>query len=46
MVMTSNIPELTNVANKDIRDMPIINLSEFMRMMIIKWDGENRKCCK
>lgn len=34
---------LGHIANKDAKDMPIINLLKFIRKMITKWNCKNRR---
>ncbi|XP_019252857.1 PREDICTED: uncharacterized protein LOC109231669 [Nicotiana attenuata] len=43
MTMTSNIAESVNAANKHARDLPVVNLFDFMKTLIQKWNYTNRK---
>ncbi|XP_070002290.1 uncharacterized protein [Nicotiana sylvestris] len=43
MTMTSNIAESVNAANKHARDLPVVNLLDFMTTLIQKWNYTNRK---
>ncbi|XP_019256282.1 PREDICTED: uncharacterized protein LOC109234669 [Nicotiana attenuata] len=43
MTMTSNIAKLVNAANKHARDLPVVNLLDFMTTLIKKWNYTNRK---
>nr|XP_009794179.1 PREDICTED: uncharacterized protein LOC104240969 [Nicotiana sylvestris] len=43
MTMTSNIAESVNAANKHARDVPVVNLLDFMTTLIQKWNYTNRK---
>ncbi|XP_075074730.1 uncharacterized protein LOC142162293 [Nicotiana tabacum] len=43
MTMTSNIAESVNATNKHARDLPVVNLLDFMTTLIQKWNYTNRK---
>ncbi|XP_019228655.1 PREDICTED: uncharacterized protein LOC109209775 [Nicotiana attenuata] len=43
MTMTSNIAESINATNKHARDLPVVNLLDFMTTLIQKWNYTNRK---
>ncbi|XP_019246403.1 PREDICTED: uncharacterized protein LOC109226055 [Nicotiana attenuata] len=43
MTMTSNITESVNAANKHARDLPVVNLLDFMTTLIQKWNYTNQK---
>ncbi|XP_075088100.1 uncharacterized protein LOC107796086 [Nicotiana tabacum] len=43
MTMTSNIAESVNAANKHARDLPVVNLLDFITTLIQKWNYTNRK---
>ncbi|XP_075098922.1 uncharacterized protein LOC142175821 [Nicotiana tabacum] len=43
MVMTSNIAESINVANKDARELLIMRLLECMINLLQQWNNKNRK---
>ncbi|XP_009781603.2 uncharacterized protein [Nicotiana sylvestris] len=43
MVMTSNIAESINAANKDAREVPVMGLLEYMTNLIQQWNKKNRK---
>ncbi|XP_070054251.1 uncharacterized protein [Nicotiana tomentosiformis] len=41
--MTSNIAESVNASNKHARDLPVVNLLDFMTTLIQKWNYTNQK---
>ncbi|XP_070046037.1 uncharacterized protein [Nicotiana tomentosiformis] len=43
MTMTLNIAESVNAANKHARDLPVVNLLDFMTTLIQKWNYTNQK---
>ncbi|XP_019242081.1 PREDICTED: uncharacterized protein LOC109222135 [Nicotiana attenuata] len=43
MVMTSNIAESINAANKDARELPVMRLLEYMTNLLQQWNNKNRK---
>ncbi|XP_019244602.1 PREDICTED: uncharacterized protein LOC109224481 [Nicotiana attenuata] len=43
MVMTSNIAESINAANKDARELPVMRLLEHMTNLLQQWNDKNRK---
>ncbi|XP_019234349.1 PREDICTED: uncharacterized protein LOC109214850 [Nicotiana attenuata] len=43
MVMTSNIAESINAANKDARELPVMRLLEYMKNLLQQWNNKNRK---
>ncbi|XP_075088602.1 uncharacterized protein LOC107799052 [Nicotiana tabacum] len=43
MVMTSNIAESINAANKDARELPVMQLPEYMTNLLQQWNNKNRK---
>ncbi|XP_070003823.1 uncharacterized protein [Nicotiana sylvestris] len=43
MVMTSNIAESINAANKDARGLPVMRLLEYMTNLLQQWNNKNRK---
>ena len=42
MVMTSNIAESLNSANREARELPVKKLLQFMMDFVIKWNNGNR----
>ncbi|KAM3221256.1 hypothetical protein P3L10_020524 [Capsicum annuum] len=42
MVMTSNIEESLNSANREARELPVNKLLQFMMDLVMKWNNENR----
>nr|XP_016439273.1 PREDICTED: uncharacterized protein LOC107765171 [Nicotiana tabacum] len=43
MIMTFNIAESINVANKDARELPVMRLLEYMTNLLQQWNNKNRK---
>ncbi|XP_019238133.1 PREDICTED: uncharacterized protein LOC109218234 [Nicotiana attenuata] len=43
IVMTSNIAESINAANKDARELPVMRLLEYMTNLLQQWNNKNRK---
>ncbi|XP_019235580.1 PREDICTED: uncharacterized protein LOC109215911 [Nicotiana attenuata] len=43
MVMTSNIAESINAANKDARELPVMRLLEYMTNLLQQWNNKNIK---
>ncbi|XP_070028604.1 uncharacterized protein [Nicotiana sylvestris] len=43
MLMTSNIAESINAANKDARELPVMRLLEYMTNLLQQWNNKNRK---
>lgn len=41
--MTFNIAETINSVNKEARELPILPLLDFMRLLIQKWNNNNRE---
>ncbi|XP_019234840.1 PREDICTED: uncharacterized protein LOC109215262 [Nicotiana attenuata] len=43
MVLTSNIAESMNAANKDARELPVMRLLEYMTNLLQQWNNKNIK---
>ncbi|XP_070018818.1 uncharacterized protein [Nicotiana sylvestris] len=44
MVITSNIAESINAANKDARELPVMRLLEYMTNLLQQWQQKQKKC--